>query len=246
MLRLTSHLKQQDYITESKLNHRVICEKNHFSAAMQDFFKNPDEYMANTPGPFFKNTPGEKSTIAVVQLNDRAYVIKRYNLKNRWHALKVGFRGTRAVRAWYYAHYLLKIGIPTIKPVALLEQRKFGGWRGKAYLIAEYKGGTRGCRFFREEFEPDNNWQSTAKAIADIIARLKQAKLSHSDLHVGNMLILDRQPYLIDLDHMHHHPVSFNFQSLHRKDVKLFFSYLQHNLLVKDFFAKLLFEHRNK
>ncbi len=239
MLNLTKNINKQDHIIEKNFKHYLICEKKHFSLSMQSFLKDPDALMATTTGPFFKNTPGEKTTIAVVYLDDRAYVVKRYNIKNRWHALKVGLRGTRAGRAWYYAHYLLRIGIPTIKPIALLEKRK-SFWRGQAYLIAEYQGGTRGCRFFREEFEPDSNWQQVAGAIANIILRLKQAKLSHSDLHVGNMLILNRQPYLIDLDHMRQHPLNFNFQSLHREDVALFFSYLQHNLPVKEFFAKLL------
>jgi hypothetical protein len=80
---------------------------------------------------------GRTATLALVELNGRKLVIKRYNIKGAGHALSRAWRPSRAWHAWIEAHRLRFLGIATPRPLALIEHR-LGPLRGRAWLVTEY------------------------------------------------------------------------------------------------------------
>ena len=78
--------------------------------------------------------------MARLYVEGEAFVVKRYNIKSRPHAIGRMWRPTRAQRAWQNAHRLRMLGIPTFQPIALIE-RRVGPFRRDAYLVMRDIGG---------------------------------------------------------------------------------------------------------
>jgi|GEM_PF-6914 len=143
---------------------------------------------------------------------DVPFIIKRYYIKNSLHFLKRFWRESRATVSWRAAHLLIKLGFNTPKPIALLENRKYGLRLG-AYYVNEY------CK------------------APDLIAHLKKVdqileinklinlmelfikyKISHGDLKGHNLLWINNNWSLIDLDVMQMHKNNSSFIKAYNKD----------------------------
>lgn len=155
---------------------------------------------------------GRTATVALVEHADRKVVIKRYNIKGLGHALSRAWRPSRAWHSWREGHRLRFLGIPTPRPLALLEQR-YGPWRGQAWLITEYNtGATLSDRLGSTPSEED------VARVRDLFAQLVEARISHGDLKAKNLLWDEQGPCLIDLDAMRQHKSSAGFRRAWSKD----------------------------
>jgi hypothetical protein len=215
-----------------------ICAKKYDTPAMQLFFKNIDRCLDNPENIFFKNDAGDTTTVSVVKIENRLYVVKRYNFKSFWHALKLRFRSSRAMRSWIFAHHLRALGIKTIKPVALLEER-WGPLRGRAYFVSEYNQGIRGCDYFSDSSLTKKNWPVAICGILNLTLQLREFYLSHGDYHFGNLVMVNDEPVLLDLDRMwRYRSNNRRFQRAHKKDLENFNHYLKRNNQANVAFAK--------
>ncbi len=126
-------------------------------------------------------------------------IIKRYNNKSAWHALRRTLAPqSRARSAWLNGHRLAALGIAAARPLALIETRRHG-LRGPAYLIMADAGqdDLAAC-VARDQVSP-----ALAERVAQLLASLAAADLAHRDLKASNVLIdEDGAPCLIDLDAM--------------------------------------------
>jgi tRNA A-37 threonylcarbamoyl transferase component Bud32 len=184
---------------------------------MAAFLANPDKVLDDLKRGVLKN--GRGSTVGRIRIDDHDLVVKRYNIKGLWHALKRCARATRAARSWSNAHRLLALNISTPRPVSLLE-RRFGPLRGTAYFINEYVEGPRATDFFKAG---DLNLQRTvALRMMEVLEKLKTAMISHGDMKATNIIIHREEPLLVDLDAMRAHSRGRSFESAHRKDVRRF------------------------
>lgn len=137
------------------------------------------------------------TTVTVVGDPDRCWVVKRYNTKNAWHALRRLFRTSRAVNCWRAASRLRKAGIDTPRPVAAMEERRFGILRGRSWFISEYIDGDT----LAQAIGHDTGHPSPLVAqAADIVLRLRTAGIVHGDLKATNFLVHGDRIYLVDLD----------------------------------------------
>lgn len=152
----------------------------------------PDSVISS--GKLFKD--GGTTTVARIQVNGRSLLIKRYNLKNLRHALGRLWRPSRAWHSWREAHRLLFFGIPTPRPLALIEER-CGPLRRRAWLICEYCPGPSLLSHLSADCEPPAD---EAKAIRELFLALCRHRISHGDLKATNLLWDGERVLLIDLD----------------------------------------------
>jgi tRNA A-37 threonylcarbamoyl transferase component Bud32 len=213
-----------------------VCRQRYYTSAMQNFLRAPDEALARSH-QFFKNIPGDTSTVAVVVIDEIPLVVKRYNVKGFWHGLKLLFRPSRALVSWRNAHRLRALNIPTIEPVAVLEKR-FGLFRRQAYFISRYVAGISGSDYFAQADQSPEACAVAIKAIVTILQQLAAAKIYHNDFHHSNFIMMGNQPLLIDLDHMQHYRCTRNFARAHQKDIAQFRHYLAGNPLACELFDK--------
>lgn len=179
--------------TTSLFSAVVRSEKESLSTLLQ----NPD--LAIAQGHRLKD--GGTCTVARVEAEGRALVVKRYNLKSFRHALSRFWRPSRAWHSWVAGHRLAFYGICTPAPLAMLEER-VGPLRRRAFLVTEFFPGENLLQHLSPDREPD---EAEANAIKDFFGVLFRLKISHGDMKATNLLWHSGRLAVIDLDAMVQH-----------------------------------------
>jgi tRNA A-37 threonylcarbamoyl transferase component Bud32 len=146
---------------------------------------------------------GNSATVARIDMGERTVVIKRYNIKNRAHALARCWRPSRAWHAWRAAHRLTQLGIATPLPLALIEERHFGLMRGRAWLVTAWQPGQNLAEWLAPHI--DTGPPDEADALLRLCQTLCAQRISHGDLKASNLLQDEGRIVLIDLDAMTQH-----------------------------------------
>ena len=157
---------------------------------------------------------GNTCTVARVAVSDGELVIKRYNLKNFSHAFFRLWRPSRAWHSWRAGHMLDFLGVPTPKPVAVVEER-VGPLRRRAFLITEYCPGPNLLQHLSPDCVPG---AAEAGALRSVFHMLHHLRITHGDLKASNLLWCDGKLTLIDLDAMVRHTSDSAFKSAWRRD----------------------------
>jgi tRNA A-37 threonylcarbamoyl transferase component Bud32 len=164
---------------------------------------------------------GNTATVGTVEIDSHRYVVKRYNIKNAWHALRRCLRPSRAWNSWRNAHRLAILGIPTPEPIALLEKR-WGPFRSKAYFITEYVDGVNIHQFFHSDRAKEVDWGDLVEQFGKLFQQLAAASVSHGDLKATNFIITDDKLVVADLDAMREHQFRWRFRKAFGRDLKRF------------------------
>ena len=140
--------------------------------------------------------PGNSQTVWVTSMGGRDVVVKRYNLKNPWHALRRVFTRSRASRSWENAHRLRAYHIPTPEPLAMIEERRFG-LRQRAWLITAKARGIGA-----KSYIPDHSDEPTLERLVSVVRAFGENGLVHGDMKATNFMLADESIEVIDLDSM--------------------------------------------
>lgn len=154
---------------------------------------------------------GPLRTVYHVPIGLSGIYIKHYRVPGLRARARQWIRGGKARNEGDKALQLAAIGIPTINPLALGEERKFG-MIYENYLVTEEIAGVEPLDRFLEiklaGFDPirvDKIRRLIGEELARLCARLHKSGLVHGDFHPGNLLVkLDQNDIpslvLIDLD----------------------------------------------
>lgn len=138
------------------------------------------------------------TTVALISRDNVRWIIKRYNTKNSWHALRRMFRRSRAVNCWQMSQLYAQSGIPIPAPIAYIEKR-LGPLRGKSYFINEYVEADNLLTYLTTQRHlPDV--EATEKLAIELFETLCSAGIVHGDMKATNILVSNRQLFLLDLD----------------------------------------------
>jgi len=137
------------------------------------------------------------TTVVVVDDGERRWVVKRYNTKNRWHAVRRLLRASRALNCWNASARLRDAGIDTPRPVAVMEERHLRFLRGRSYFIHEFIAGDTLTRRLASGAADRSDLVAQAAAI---VRRLRAAGIVHGDLKATNFVVSGDRVYLVDLD----------------------------------------------
>jgi len=151
------------------------------------------------PKRYFKQ--GNSTTLWQSHLGVQKIIIKRYNIKHFWHAMKRALRPSRAANSWRFGHFLQYQAIATPMPIAFAEKR-FGWLRGQAYLIYQYQSGVNLAEYLQNYDAKDDQWQLIIRQVVLLLRRLADAQLIHGDLKATNFLVEEQCVYMLDLDSM--------------------------------------------
>ncbi len=130
-------------------------------------------------------------------------IVKRYRSLNFLHSLKERLRSAAAFSAFEKAFILLARNIPTATPIAASKRWSHG--RVESYLVTEEVPNARSLREFRGgKFTAREN-RIVVRRLADVIARLHNEGLSHTDPTLSNFFVQEDvtqmfRIVLIDLD----------------------------------------------
>ena len=141
------------------------------------------------------------STTSVVKVeeNGQCWVIKRYNTKNPWHALRRTVRRSRAENCWHMSALLSAAGIRVPAPVAYME-RRIGPLRGRSYFVYEYVDAEDLLTYMMTHTNV-SDIDYVVQKIIDIFKALYISRINHGDMKATNLMVgADRGITLIDLD----------------------------------------------
>ena len=160
---------------------------------------------------------GGSASVARVEIDGRALVIKRYNIKNFSHWLKRFWRPSRAAHSWREANRLMFLGIATPRPLAVREPR-FLGLRSKAYLVTEALDGPDIIERFAPYVDSGEVPESDLQALDLLFAQLIRERISHGDFKGHNIFWHEDRWALIDLDAMQQHATQASFAAAYARD----------------------------
>ncbi len=148
-------------------------------------------------GEVLKN--GSKSFVSRATLGDGDSVIKGYRHLGLLHSLRHAAQGSRAKRAWVMADRLYRLGIPTPKPLAYLDEyRGILLWR--SYFIYEYVPGPGLSAVLSDSAIKGERKRRLIDQVVEMLRRLSEGGISHGDLKHSNMICRGEDIFFIDLD----------------------------------------------
>ncbi|HKY01511.1 MAG TPA: lipopolysaccharide kinase InaA family protein [Burkholderiales bacterium] len=195
----------------------AVWDRHDDSPGLRTILEDPD--VALNQSHLLKK--GRTSTVGIVELGDRRILIKRYNLKNFWHACNRALRETRASISWRNAHRLRFYGIATPRPIALVEKR-WGPIRRESYFICEYMEAESCARYLMDENRSSEEKDLVVDRLCDLLKSFGKLLISHGDTKATNFLIAQNTPWVIDLDAMREFDNPARFASAHARDIKRF------------------------
>ncbi|MGA8259399.1 MAG: lipopolysaccharide kinase InaA family protein [Arenicellales bacterium] len=147
------------------------------------------------------------TTVILLEEQGRRWVVKRYNTKNRWHAVRRTLRTSRALTCWRAATWLEQAGIDTPRPVAALEERRCGVLRGRSYFACEFVEGQTLDEALRSggRVTGGRRDEELIEQAARIVRQLREHGIVHGDLKATNFIVGKDRVFLADLDAARRH-----------------------------------------
>ncbi|MBA3661427.1 MAG: hypothetical protein H0W64_06845 [Gammaproteobacteria bacterium] len=225
-----------DFVKRHTWSMLCMSDRAFISPEFNFYLENPEAFFHHPTCQVLKQ--GRSATVIKINLNGKALVVKRYNLKNLWHRIRRMTRATRAAVSWRLAHKLQLFGIKTAKPIAFIEKR-FLGLRGTSYYISEYIQGETAAQYFERHEETITS--PMVDRLADLLRNLAKLTITHGDLKITNIIIDEHlAPVLIDLDGTQEHLSLSSLRTAWRYEIKRFLNNFNHQqALYEQFKLKL-------
>jgi tRNA A-37 threonylcarbamoyl transferase component Bud32 len=165
------------------------------------------------------------SSVAEVDLDTEAgprrVIYKRFMPTQWYDPLLHWVRPAPALRSWQHAFWLLDVGLPTPRPLAVFE-RWHGGLPRESYLVTERIDGAMSLRALADRTTQPDERRKLLDAVSSLIRRFHRHGLSHRDLKAANLLAVpgpEPRLYFIDLVGVGRHahlPIERRVQNLAR------------------------------
>lgn len=162
-----------------------------------------------------------KTCVSVAKTGSSAIVIKRYNNIGFAYSIRQTLFQTRALKSWQFAHILLKIDIPTPRPLVCVEIKK-NGLISQSYIITEFFNGENLHQYIVNHNPDDEHWQAIVLKIKTIIDKMGQSRITHGDLKHSNILLKQQAIAITDLDAMKIHKFPLFYKIKRTKDLQSF------------------------
>ncbi len=195
-----------------------IYDRSIHSSELKRFIADPDSFIESKR--LLKD--GNSSTVAVVQIDDQEFVLKRYNIKGFWHGLSRGFRPSRAHNSWRNASVLEMLGVATAHPYLYLEQRVLWFFRKKAYFLCEFVEADDLAISWGKHDEDIGSKDELIAMFRRLFRILFDYRISHGDMKATNFIIKEKQLYVLDLDAMVRNKSARIFTEKFAKDLRRF------------------------
>ena len=191
------------------------------ASLVERLWSDPDQLVAN--GRMLKD--GDRCTVVAIESpsGDRPMVLKRYNLKGGFHTAVHAALRSRAAWSWINAVRLLEAGLPTPRPLAMLEERRILVFRRRSSLLTELVPGRSLLELVQAGTLSGDHLRDCAKQFTVIWQKLGHLRLGHGDMKATNFLVdANHRLWLIDLDGMRRYRSLMWLRRERRNDMEAF------------------------
>ncbi len=179
--------------------------------------------------------------------------LKQFCYPHFWERMKEHFRRSKGLKSWMAANGLRARGIPSLKPLALVERKNWLGLKESFLFMEALANDQEMDRYILKGFEDLNKKRIFIKTFARWLDRLHKMSLYHKDMKTCNILVSERGEtwdfHLLDFEDIrmdekvNHRKLFRNFLQLNTSTPKMmtmadrfrfFREYLRLNPIVKD------------
>jgi tRNA A-37 threonylcarbamoyl transferase component Bud32 len=142
---------------------------------------------AERPSALVKQSP--EVLISILNDGRNRICVKQVRYPHFLNSFKEHFRRSKGLKAWVAGNGLITRGIPTLKPMALMESRNWLGLRESFFLIEAPETNQELDRFILRGFESLKEKVLFVKAFAQWLAHFHKMGLYHRDMKTCNILV---------------------------------------------------------
>jgi len=219
----------------SSLLHRRIVFAPEWSnrCGILEFCRNVELQLGLNGTQIMKNDAA--ATVAAVPFNNTRLVIKQYNFKNVYKFLSRSIRPSSAKKTWDNAYSLSKIGIGSVKPVALVEDR-LSFFRVRSFFVGTYIPGQDARAFFNDNDKTGHERRTAAHRIVDSLCEFHSKGLFLGDTKDTNIIVgLDSVAW-VDLEELSSPHWELVKQKKSIRDWRVFFYNWRNNSVARHLF----------
>lgn len=166
------------------IKRRMVIAPGWQEHAASTFFTDIESQVRSSKAEILKDD--SVSTVVAVPFNASRLVVKQYHFKNVFKFLKRSVRRSYAQKTWNNALFLSEIGIQTVKPVALIEDRLLF-FKIRSFFVGTYIPGQEAPIFFNNPCKAEDERRTAAQRIVDSLC----------DFHSRGVFIGDTKGYNI-------------------------------------------------
>jgi len=142
------------------------------------------------PSCLIKHSP----EVIVSILNDEGerICLKQFCYPHVWGRAKENFRCSKGLKAWVAANGMRTRGIPTLKPLALVEKKSWFGVEESTLFMEALANDLEMDRYVLKGFSDLNKKRLFIKTFAHWLGGLHRTSLYHKDMKTCNILVSER------------------------------------------------------
>ena len=188
----------------SEWQHGNLCGhffSRHHSPLLEHLLKYPDTPFSVADACILKTDI--KTALALTSFDGKQFVVKRYNVAHIFHRIRLAFQSSRAKNNFAFARLLSEIGVPSIQPVAWVQERIYG-LRARSWFIYEHIDEEMSAYPLTDQSDVNVIDHALYQMTQNLVA-MRNHRLSHGDMKPPNLLHTRDRVVLIDLDAMRQH-----------------------------------------
>lgn len=143
-------------------------------------------------------------TLSILEGGGKKMSVKNYHPLKILDGLKEHFRRSKGLKAWIGGNGLRTRGIPSLRPLGLVEKRNYLGLKEGFFLMEVLEGAQELDRFILKNLKDFDERRLFVKAFAQWLSRYHTMNVYHKDMKTCNILVskdLERYGfYLLDLE----------------------------------------------
>ena len=139
------------------------------------------------PSDLVKCSP--EITVSILENGKRKLSVKQYRPHKYWRGFKEHFRHSRGLKAWIAGNGLSARGVPSLKPLGLVERTSWSGLSESSFLMEVSDRDQELDRYILANLGDFKERRSFIKAFAKWLSHYHQLNLYHQDMKTCNMMI---------------------------------------------------------
>ena len=159
-------------------------------------------WVEEKPSSLAKYSP--EVMVSILKDGEKKISVKQFRYPHFWDVFKEHFRRSKGLKAWLAGNGLRARGIPSLLPLALVEEKNWFGWK-EAFLVMEaHEMGREMDRYMLEGLKDFRKRRLFIKAFGQWLSHFHKMNLYHQDMKTCNLLISEKGEtwdfHLLDLE----------------------------------------------
>jgi hypothetical protein len=138
------------------------------------------------PSELVKYSP--EVTVSILENGGRKLSVKQYRPHKYWRCFKEHFRRSKGLKAWIAGNGLSVRGIPSLKPLGLLETTTWSGLKESSFLMEVSDRDQELDRYILKNLGDFKERRRFIKAFAKWLSQYHQLNLHHQDMKTCNVM----------------------------------------------------------